>query len=376
MKIFNAAGMTGRLLHLAFCACVVLAAESFCGSAARAGEAADSKDKPAQAGPIKLEQLKSSQIQPRAKKPVAPPRPAETMPSQSTQPAQTRPSVARDEVSRMLMEDPVVPVTVAKGYQPRRNERNEPLPIEGKAVVNRTGKIHMDKTSGWLIMTFDNTPGQDWLTSRRLLPCQLLEKVEQAIIVRPDAKFTVIGETTVYNKNAYMMLQRAAIAEDAPAKPSPPTAKKPAASANKKPSSGSSLIEAMLKDKPTTALRVVSDPKSKQKIAAQQNARSVAPPSGKPLSAGGRAVVIDRVVRLVKDPTGQWWTARFQSDNTLREPPLRVLPNSILTKAVYLNRQMGQSSLKLRISGDITQYKGRRYLLMRKMFPQRDLEQF
>jgi len=372
MKIFVAAGVAGRILRLAVCACAVLAAEPFCG-AARAGEVADSKDKSAQAGPVKLEQLKSSQIQPRAKKPAASPRPT----TQPAQPAQTRPSVARDEVSRMLMEDPVVPVTADKGYKPRRNERNEPLPTEGKAVVNRTGKIHLDKTSGWLIMTFDNTPGQDWLTSRRLLPCQLLEKVEQAIIARPGAKFTVIGETTVYNKNAYMMLQRAAIAEDAPAKPSQPAAKKPVAPASKKPPpSGSSLIEAMLKDKPTTALRVVSDPKSKQKIAAQQNVRSVAPARDKPLSAGGRAVVIDRVARLVKDPASQWWTARFQSDNTLREPPIRVLPNSILTKALYLNRQMGQSSLKLRISGDITQYKGRRYLLMRKMLAQRNLEQF
>ena len=61
--------------------------------------------------------------------------------------------------------------------------------------------------------------------------------------------------------------------------------------------------------------------------------------------------------------------ARFESDNTLADEPIRLLPCKLLQKA---KRRGG----RLRISGEITRYQGRRYLLLRKVLPERRMGQF
>ena len=86
--------------------------------------------------------------------------------------------------------------------------------------------------------------------------------------------------------------------------------------------------------------------------------------------------MVDRVVRIVKCRDGDWWEAHFQSDNTLREPPLRIHPSLMLVRAQSLSRAMGLADLKLRISGQITYYRGRRFLLLRKLLKQRNMGQF
>ena len=363
------AGVSGNGKITGFCSLVCLASLLALAVAhqARAGEAR------AVGAPIGLESLGSTQ----------PARPAEPKVRDTAKPQPgTRPSAARDEVSQLLMEDPVVPITLPKGHRPRRNKRHEPLPAEGTAVVNRTGRVHRQADSGWLVMTFDNVPGRPWLTRRRLLPCPLLEKIERIIATRPGTRFNVIGETTVYGRNAYLLLQRVAIASDAPAGGAAKRSRWQKATQARKKSTGQAtarpgtarLLEAMFKDMPTTALR--AEPLS-LKLPTQPGPYAPAPSEPGPgTDRRARTLVVDRVVRLIKDPSSQWWTVRFQADNTLREPPMRVLPNSILARALRLNLQMGHSGMKLRVSGDVVRYKGRRYLLLRKMFPQRDMEQF
>ena len=78
------------------------------------------------------------------------------------------------------------------------------------------------------------------------------------------------------------------------------------------------------------------------------------------------------IVRVLPDGSGRWSLARFEADNALRDPPLRVLP-SLLREVAEAKGSDGQV---LRISGEISRYKGRRYLLLRKVLKERQMGQF
>jgi hypothetical protein len=89
---------------------------------------------------------------------------------------------------------------------------------------------------------------------------------------------------------------------------------------------------------------------------------------------------------------------RFYADNTLQEPPLRLLPCTELERATKAasganapaankpasgvntaanNMAAGSptTTKKFRISGELSEYKGRRYLLLRKVQVERDMGQ-
>lgn len=345
--------------------------------------------------PIRLEELHKRKP---ASKPVEtqPVLPSET----KEEKAPEKPwSIADEKIDFRLLKDPLVPITAPKGALLRRNIRNQPLPVEGMAVVNRVGTIRLDKDSGWMSMTFENQPGKTWVIPRRLLQCRLLERVEEILATNSNTRFSIIGETTIHAGNAYLIFRRVAVLDSPPPpkapKPSPDkTAPKPLVmsqkseskkaaapppakteqkkNANKALITTTDLISAMMKDTPQTALRVAMVPHRSR----DENVVSVAPAGKEPLNPGRKSMVVDRLVRLVQSSSGHWWEVHFESDNTLREPPMRILPNSLLSRAVQLNNQLGQGALKLRVSGEITFYKDQRYLLLRKILRQRDMDQF
>ena len=80
-------------------------------------------------------------------------------------------------------------------------------------------------------------------------------------------------------------------------------------------------------------------------------------------------MIVDRLVRVLPDPASPWWNVRFEADNALGEPPLRVLPSRFLRTAQRLGG-------KLRVTGEMTHYKGQSYILLRKVLPERPLGQF
>jgi hypothetical protein len=88
-------------------------------------------------------------------------------------------------------------------------------------------------------------------------------------------------------------------------------------------------------------------------------------------------MVVDRLVRVLPEPAGRWWAAHFEADNTLQEPPLRLLPCGFLEVAqrAQSGRGIGPEPL-MRVSGLVTHYKQKRYLLLRKLLPERRLGRF
>lgn len=87
--------------------------------------------------------------------------------------------------------------------------------------------------------------------------------------------------------------------------------------------------------------------------------------------------IIDRVGRLTKTADGNQYEFTFESDGkALRDPPLIILPN--LKLMLMENAVTGTNrDLKFRITGVVTEYRGRNYILLEKVsVPNETLTQF
>jgi hypothetical protein len=286
------------------------------------------------------------------------------------------------EIARRLRERQDVPVTVCRDWQPKRKGKG--LPPDGRAVIGRIGWIKKQENSEWYEFVFLNDRRWPYEEPRRLLPCQLLEEIERLVEENQDVCLQVSGETTNDSQNAYLLLQRLAVVEasefvqapvvdsaaDNQAKgPSTPATQSAEDQAQE---GASALKKRMLDDRPGRAVRITPSPKRTK----DENIESVAPAGRTPFTPGKKDIVVDRVVRIVKDADSPWWEARFESDNTLREPPLRLYPCLRLTQVQDKMRNLGFAEYKICISGEISYYKGRRYLLLRKILLERDMGQF
>ena len=84
-------------------------------------------------------------------------------------------------------------------------------------------------------------------------------------------------------------------------------------------------------------------------------------------------MIIDRVGRIHFDPEGLRWMFTFEADGaSLAEPPVTLHPCRLLE---IMENAVDHSSetLRFRISGQISQYQGRNYMLLRKVLMVYDL---
>ena len=298
-----------------------------------------------------------------------------------------------------------MPVTAPLGGSPARIQRARGLPEDGAVVVSRVGSVAPEEKPAlgriWQRVTFEPALKKATLIPRRLLPCQLLEAMEEEQKKKPNVRFRLSGETTVFGKHAYFLPRRVLVIEtDAPPQPTPsegkkttpsegkkPTpaekkaatsdAKKTTTPAEEKPSAADSrtvgtdeLIGGLLDDLPGRAKTIETPPAR----TADENKSDYAPITGAPEPGKGTAV-INRLIRL-SPRKGGGYEARFVGDNTLRDPPMEILPNIQLTRAIWYSTRIGKARRKLQVSGEVTYYRGKRYLLIRKLIPYRDMGQF
>jgi len=296
-----------------------------------------------------------------------------------------------DGLGGAMLDRPEVPITRPQNYQ----EKTKPpeLPAEGTMVFDRLCRLERDP-SGWLLLSFANGEDETPEAPRWALPCRLLEKMEGVAAKTPGVIFRISGESTVYDNRSFLLLRKVTArmpAED-PAPPKPPKARKapplpaprpkPAETPKKATTQGDTsdetpssedILNQLLKDKPGKP--IIPEIESVQDVPVK--APSVAPaPKEKTLPVGRGNMVVDRIVTLLPAGVGKWMQVSFVSDNTLREPPMRLLPCTKLTQAEALAVSGAGKSVRLRVTGEITVYKGRRYLLLRKLLVERDLGQF
>ncbi|MFW6133834.1 MAG: hypothetical protein ACOC8F_08050 [Planctomycetota bacterium] len=280
------------------------------------------------------------------------------------------------DVRELLLRDTDVPVTEPDNPRPRPVK--VPLPPDGSMVVNRACRLRPDLRSGWVVLEFPPQPGRRDEPPRWALPCKRLEKMEAVTARHPRALFRISGETLVYENRPFLLITKnpvllsrdgadtsaaSSAGDDAPA---PAATTRPATRPATRPDESSptpdEIFEAMMRDRPGRPI----DP-SGYAPADPVKPPSVAPDAdGADLSAESGRYVADRLVRIPESGTDGWKEVRFRSDNNLRKPPMRLLPCRQLRRA----ERMGGT---LRVSGYVTAYKGRRYLLLRKCMHKRDM---
>ncbi len=82
--------------------------------------------------------------------------------------------------------------------------------------------------------------------------------------------------------------------------------------------------------------------------------------------------LVDRTGRLTQD--GGWWIFNFVSDNNpdqIPDPPMKLLPNQMLERMVRESEGAART-VDFIVSGEVTDFMGENYLLLRKLMRKRD----
>lgn len=206
----------------------------------------------------------------------------------------------------------------------------------------------------------------------RLLPNKGLAMLEALLGSTTEKRdFLVTGRVTEFQGGNYLLLEHLVEEIEAPAVPPAPVPEsRPAqAATGSRPSSvgpepaAEEIIAELMRTRPRRAV-VMPD-----QVAAP---RDPAAPSG---AGGGQlleeAILNERPGRLVAPEADKWWTLAFE-DRGLNpgSKPMRLLPNRLLETAISLS-DGGAKSTVFVVSGEITEYHGVNYLLLRKVLVHR-----
>jgi hypothetical protein len=84
----------------------------------------------------------------------------------------------------------------------------------------------------------------------------------------------------------------------------------------------------------------------------------------------------NRTGRLLRDEKTAQWVFAFDADGKqMQDPPMFILPSRML-KVMEQATDEGRKAVRLKISGDVTEYEGRNYLLVSAVQTVPDLNQF
>lgn len=261
------------------------------------------------------------------------------------------------------------------GITPKK--KRPQLPPEGTLLVDQLCKVEIDP-SGWVLLMFPEEKGREAQRPRWALPNGYLEEIERRVKLNPAVQFRISGETTVYNENLFLLIRRIAIVEPVsvsekvrpvtPAtEPANQATTKPAESTAKTPPTSKDLMEAMLAERNPTPVIL---PNRKAEVDAR-DVPSVAPVTGgKVLEPARGSFIIDRVVTLRDAGVGNWKQLVFDGDNSLLEPPVRIMPCQFLKRIEKMS-----VGTKVRVTGEVYNYKGQRFIRIRKVLKERRMGQ-
>jgi len=274
------------------------------------------------------------------------------------------------------LDDVEVPVTPPSTdfYEPPAAPKPR-LPT-GLVELRQPRALEKDATGQWWTVTHPR------VERLYLLPCQLLEASEKALGAQPAAKLRLSGEVFHYEGRHYLLLTRVRVVQPAEA-PQPPSATKPA-EAQAKPVPATAPAPATRQAPPPSAEDVAQEllgrPRAKPVVPTITTAPAKPTPSVAPTSTalkpGPGRMILNRLTRLRPATDGAWRILAFESDNTLREPPRRILPNEHLKAMEAQSRGGAAAGALFHVSGEVHRYKGHDYVLLRGVNLKRDMDQF
>jgi hypothetical protein len=220
---------------------------------------------------------------------------------------------------------------------------------EGSFLLQTKGSVHRDEESGW--WTFRVAPGdpREQIGDLTLLPCTLLENLEQLLESTPQEQqtlFDLSGQVFVYRGRNYLLPTHAPrLIEYVP----PPPAQDAAATP------GDDSARDILRELEQTVGPVLRSSRTDRPTEPQGEAgpQKLLPPG---------TVVLWRRGWLVRGDGGTW-SFVFEADASgLVDPPMVLLPCLLLEEMERHGRRGGPDPALL-ISGRVERYHGRNYLL-------------
>lgn len=227
----------------------------------------------------------------------------------------------------------------------------------------------------------------DGLAVRFALPLRVLPNKRLAMLEavlsgsESTSNFVFTGSVTEFQGHNYILTEHLAevvdIAPQNPVQDVPDT--EPAPAVDESPSSDSppaaaepraeDIIKQLLESRPRRAIALPDQP-----TAPQVEHRPLIP--GSQFDTGGdllwpeETIISDQPGRVV--PADPWWTFAFEDrgDQPTRKP-IRLLPNRMLENAIALTGDLSRGVVLI-VSGEVTEYRGNNYLLLRKVLVRRD----
>jgi len=215
---------------------------------------------------------------------------------------------------------------------------------EGSPLVGREGRLTYEDP--WWKFESDETSNEP--------PIKLLHNVVLEVMVRTAGggqalTFAVSGEMTVFEGENYLLPQVALRAPEGALRAEAPT--HPTASD----AAPEDVLQILQKQRPQREAMPVESLSHSDKGGSGFGSGVAAMPDGAPLA--------NRAGRLVRE--GGWWTFLFESDHPDHpEPPMRLMPNMTLEMMVKAAAAGGNGTVFI-VSGEVTLFHGRNYLLPR-----------
>jgi hypothetical protein len=286
----------------------------------------------------------------------------------ATAKGQTAPSPAEQMLNDMLR--PTAGTPTAPTTRPQSPQALEPagyvpgpgtgaLLREGSDIIAQHGRLKKIQDSPYSQFVFDKQPSSALAPMLVLPNLQLMSMENASSATKEDLNFTVSGMVTEYRNKNYILLEPGpdAVSHQTPL---PLTRPEPAVQS---PASADQMLKDMLSaGKPTVI--PPSNNGSLQKDMTSGPA-AVAPKAPTLTVLPEQTQIFDRVCRLSASNDGMHEQLTFDADGAaLSDPPVLILPN---LKLMDLEKVAGDRNTRLRVTGTITEYRGRNYILLQKV---------
>jgi hypothetical protein len=228
---------------------------------------------------------------------------------------------------------------------------------EGSDVIARKGYLKKLPGAAYSQLVFADESSLPNLAPMYVLPnLQLMSMEDAAAETSKSIAFTVSGTVTEFKGKNYILL--APGPEDIGRQLPPPSL-----SPGRGPVSADQMLSEMLSADNRAPGALPAVPAAQTDLASGSGA--LPPQAPTLLVLRERSQIFDRVCRLSHTPDGLHEQLTLESDGTaLRDPPLIVLPN---LKLAALESAAADRDARFRVTGMITEYRGRNYILLQKV---------
>ncbi|HEX4125655.1 MAG TPA: hypothetical protein VHY37_13080 [Tepidisphaeraceae bacterium] len=243
---------------------------------------------------------------------------------------------------------------------------------EGSYIVNRTG--HLEREDGNTLLILDPLPTDKHPISLLVLPNLKRLAMEQAVAStsRTLTFRNINGTVTEYHGKNWVLLTLDPSVDSYPSNPmappspppqtpSPPTPAQPTRSMSPE-DVLSNMLRPPASGGPGTVQSLPS-PADGSGMNAATGVGAVAPNAPQLSLLREGTFIFDRVGRLTKSPDGSRSEFTFETDGrTMEDPPLILMP-CVKTATMEVAVNATNQDLKFRVTGLVTEYRGRNYLL-------------